>query len=147
MYTSSHRSPAPYISAAILAVTTAAFAAYYHRGVWYEWFNETILVAVDQLEANVIAWKRRLQLERGSNPDHGNNGNEQDGVVSVKPIGVVRSVYRLCVGTPRQGLLSPQPRGRIELTVDNASDMIDGLEGFQPHMGLLCVSSQYCQQE
>jgi tRNA (adenine37-N6)-methyltransferase len=130
MYTSSHRSPAPYISAAILAVTTAAVAAYYHRGVWYEWFNVTILVAVDQLEANVIAWKRRLQLEGGSNPDHGNNGNAHDGVVSVKPIGVVRSVYRLCVGTPRQGLLSPQSRGRIELTVENASDMIDGLEGF-----------------
>lgn len=121
------RSPAPYISAAMLAVTTAAFAAYYHRGVWYEWFNATILVAVDQLEANVIVWKRRLHLEGGSNPD---NGNEQDGVVSVKPIGVVRSVYRLCVGTPRQGLLSPQSRGRIELTVDNASDMLDGLEGF-----------------
>jgi hypothetical protein len=131
----------------MLAVITAAVAASYHQDVWYEWFNATILVAVDQLEANVIAWKRRLHLEAGSNPDHGNNGNEQDGVVSVKPIGVVRSVYRLCVGTPRQGLLSPQSRGRIELTVENASDMIDGLEGFQPHMGLLCVSSQYCQQE
>jgi len=56
--------------------------------------------------------------------------------LTVQPIGVVRSVYRLCVGTPRQGLLAPHARGRIELFNDNnsslleASDAVDGLSGF-----------------
>lgn len=52
--------------------------------------------------------------------------------LSVKPIGVVRSVYRLCVGTPRQGLLAPHARGRIEFTNTMESlavDAVDGLEG------------------
>mmetsp|Transcript_31345 Transcript_31345/g.35075 ORF Transcript_31345/g.35075 Transcript_31345/m.35075 type:complete len:502 (-) Transcript_31345:2704-4209(-) len=51
----------------------------------------------------------------------------------VKPIGVVRSIYRLCVGTPRQGLLAQDARGRIELAkLGNSStrDSVSGLEGF-----------------
>ena len=143
MYTSSHRSPVPYISAALLAVTTAAVAAYYHRSVWSQWWNnntKTILkVVVDHLDVHVTSWKRRLQHERGggSTPTE-DAGSGTAGIVSAKPIGVVRSVYRLCVGTPRQGLLSPQSRGRIELTVENASDMVDGLEGFS-HIWILFV--------
>ncbi|KAI2500287.1 hypothetical protein MHU86_14167 [Fragilaria crotonensis] len=58
-----------------------------------------------------------------------NDHDEQKNIVSF-PIGVVRSIYRLCVGTPRQGLLAPHARGRIELTCENANDMVDGLEGF-----------------
>jgi len=50
--------------------------------------------------------------------------------VTMTPIGVVRSVYRLCVGTPRQGLLAPHARGRIDLSFDGAADAVDGLEGY-----------------
>eukprot|EP00978_Attheya_sp_CCMP212_P002245 scaffold4636_cov43-Attheya_sp.AAC.1 len=35
--------------------------------------------------------------------------------ITVEPIGHVSSVYRLCVGTPRQGMLAPDSRGRIIL--------------------------------
>lgn len=35
--------------------------------------------------------------------------------ITLKPIGQISSVYRLCVGTPRQGLLAPNSRGRIDL--------------------------------
>jgi tRNA-Thr(GGU) m(6)t(6)A37 methyltransferase TsaA len=35
--------------------------------------------------------------------------------IVVEPIGHVSSVYRLCVGTPRQGMLAPDSRGRIVL--------------------------------
>ena len=35
--------------------------------------------------------------------------------ITLKPIGKISSVYRLCVGTPRQGLLAPNSRGRIDL--------------------------------
>lgn len=39
-----------------------------------------------------------------------------------------RSCYRLCVGTPRQGMLAPHARGRIELSV--AEDALDGVADF-----------------
>ena len=52
-----------------------------------------------------------------------------DGQLTVKPIGTVRSIYRLCVGTPRQGLLAPHARGRLEL--DGVSqDSVLELDGF-----------------
>ena len=51
----------------------------------------------------------------------------------LQPIGIVRSVYALCVGTPRQGLLAPATRGRIELSTQAFSDAtatVKGLEEF-----------------
>ena len=59
--------------------------------------------------------------------------------MTVQPIGVVRSIYRLCVGTPRQGLLAPHARGRIELSLpDNqsAQDAVIGLEQYS-HIWIL----------
>jgi len=53
--------------------------------------------------------------------------------LSVMRIGVIRSIYRLCVGTPRQGLLAPDARGRIELDkIGNTSTgaTVSGLEEF-----------------
>lgn len=56
--------------------------------------------------------------------------------IAVKPIGTIRSVYRLCVGTPRQGLLAPHARGRIEL--DTEVDAVQGLEQFS-HIWIVFV--------
>jgi tRNA-Thr(GGU) m(6)t(6)A37 methyltransferase TsaA len=54
-----------------------------------------------------------------------------NGRLTVEPIGVVRSVYRLCVGTPRQGLLAPHARGRIELRKGTVSpDAVEGIDGY-----------------
>jgi tRNA-Thr(GGU) m(6)t(6)A37 methyltransferase TsaA len=60
-----------------------------------------------------------------------------DGNLQVRPIGTVRSVYRLCVGTPRQGMLAPHARARIELhNMDDdrtgvaAAASVDGLQHF-----------------
>ena len=53
---------------------------------------------------------------------------QADGLL-VKPIGVVHSIYRLCVGTPRQGLLAPNAHGRIEL-LGLSPDAVDGLDSF-----------------
>ena len=58
--------------------------------------------------------------------------NGQQGLM-VQPIGHIKSIYRLCVGTPRQGLLAPNARGRIELLKlgdSSAAAAVDGLEGF-----------------
>lgn len=53
---------------------------------------------------------------------------ENGGTISVRPIGVIRSIYRLCVGTPRQGGLAPDARGRLQLQGD--PPMVQGLEDF-----------------
>ncbi|VEU36281.1 unnamed protein product [Pseudo-nitzschia multistriata] len=58
---------------------------------------------------------------------------EDQNDLSVMRIGVIRSIYRLCVGTPRQGLLAPDARGRIELDkIGNSSTAatVSGLEEF-----------------
>ena len=61
------------------------------------------------------------------------------GTLTVKPIGVVRSVYRLCVGTPRQGLLAPHARGRIEfMSSIEAAPAVEGLEHYS-HVWIVFV--------
>lgn len=64
-----------------------------------------------------------------------NNGYMQP--ITMNPIGKISSVYRLCVGTPRQGLLAPNSRGRIDLFPDQiSSDSIIGLDEFS-HIWIL----------
>jgi tRNA-Thr(GGU) m(6)t(6)A37 methyltransferase TsaA len=60
----------------------------------------------------------------------------QGGALALQPIGVVHSVYALCVGTPRQGLLAPHARGRIELQLSEAA--VDGLAEFS-HVWIVFV--------
>lgn len=51
--------------------------------------------------------------------------------ITMQPIGKIASVYRLCVGTPRQGLLAPNSRGRIDLNPNRiSSDSIIDLDKF-----------------
>lgn len=55
------------------------------------------------------------------------------------PIGKISSVYRLCVGTPRQGLLAPNSRGRVEISPSLLnSDSVLGLDGFS-HLWVVFV--------
>ena len=54
---------------------------------------------------------------------------QNDDRLEIQAIGVVRSVYRLCVGTPRQGLLAPHARGRLDLTAVPA-EAVQGLEEY-----------------
>lgn len=63
-----------------------------------------------------------------------------DGLL-VKRIGTIRSIYRLCVGTPRQGLLAPNARGCIELEKlgdSSTASSVSGLEGYS-HIWILFV--------
>jgi len=56
---------------------------------------------------------------------------------NLKPIGTVQSIYKLCVGTPRQGLLVPAARGCISLeALREAEVCVQGLEGFS-HVWIL----------
>lgn len=94
--------------------------------------------------ASVMAWYHlchrvgsKSDNEHEDNPGPQSNGRltleeciaADNGRVTMAPIGVVRSIYRLCVGTPRQGLLAPHARGRIELYASSA-DMVDGLDAY-----------------
>jgi tRNA-Thr(GGU) m(6)t(6)A37 methyltransferase TsaA len=68
---------------------------------------------------------------KAQNRKHHQQTEEED--LAVMRIGVIRSIYRLCVGTPRQGLLAPDARGRIELDkIGNSSieATVSGLEDF-----------------
>jgi tRNA (adenine37-N6)-methyltransferase len=59
----------------------------------------------------------------------------------VKPIGVIRSVYKLCVGTPRQGLLAPNARGYVDLfALGNSSpaSSVNGLEEYS-HIWIIFI--------
>jgi tRNA-Thr(GGU) m(6)t(6)A37 methyltransferase TsaA len=115
------------------------------------------LVSVTAVLYSVLSWRKinylRKELDKvlqNSYPNEDNNDdnhqsigttkpitlekslNDQQGLV-VQPIGTIRSIYRLCVGTPRQGLLAPNARGRIELLKlgdSSAAASVDGLEGF-----------------
>ena len=59
------------------------------------------------------------------------DSSEELSSINLIPIGKISSVYRLCVGTPRQGLLAPNCRGRIELSPALLSaDSILGLDGY-----------------
>ncbi len=66
---------------------------------------------------------------------------QADGGIFLKRVGTIRSIYRLCVGTPRQGLLCPNARGTIELEkigdASSASSVI-GLEQYS-HIWILFV--------
>jgi len=52
-------------------------------------------------------------------------------VCPFRPIGTVRSVFRLCVGTPRQGMLAKHARGRVDLDPTLlAPDCLAGLDSY-----------------
>ena len=78
-----------------------------------------------------IAEKKTDKRGKAENMKLQSQTEEED--LAVMRIGVIRSIYRLCVGTPRQGLLAPDARGRIELDkIGNSAteSTVSGLEEF-----------------
>ena len=77
------------------------------------------------------AEKKAGKRDKAQNQKNQYETKEEDLVVM--RIGVVRSIYRLCVGTPRQGLLAPDARGKIELDKikhTSIGETVSGLEDF-----------------
>ena len=59
--------------------------------------------------------------------------------ITLKPIGKISSVYRLCVGTPRQGLLAPNSRGRIDLYPNQiSSESVSDLDQYS-HLWIVFI--------
>ena len=94
---------------------------------------------VSETDGSVV---ERPSSGRSSKPSKNvESSNSMENDLNVKPIGVVRSIYRLCVGTPRQGLLAPNARGRIDLFQlgdSSPADSVDGLEKYS-HIWILFV--------
>jgi tRNA-Thr(GGU) m(6)t(6)A37 methyltransferase TsaA len=88
-------------------------------------------------DANANANANTNTNTKSNNNTNRNTNNTSDSdsdnieSITMKPIGKISSVYRLCVGTPRQGLLAPNSRGRIDLYPDQmSSDSILDLDKF-----------------
>lgn len=90
----------------------------------------------------------KIQSGRSTTLTDNNQALMDEGLI-VKPIGVVRSIYRLCVGTPRQGLLAPNARGCIDLfTLGNSSPVssVEGLESYS-HIWVVFIFHLNTQSE
>lgn len=88
---SSRQAPA---AAAIAAVASAALAAFMLQRRRVAKLLEDEELPTKNNTTGGGQHQRRLTLEELL----------KDGDLTVKPIGTVRSIYRLCVGTPRQGV-------------------------------------------
>lgn len=116
------------------------------RGKYLTWILASILIGISYTEVasfntfstslRSVSSVRRLTLRRGDIAEnikilHASKSDTVLESINLQPIGIVSSVYRLCVGTPRQGLLAPNSRGKIDLYPSRiSSDSILDLEHF-----------------
>jgi tRNA (adenine37-N6)-methyltransferase len=101
--------------------------------------NVDVLSAKANAEGALI--QNRNGIKRSSRGRQTLEDEMHDGALTVQSIGTVQSIYRLCVGTPRQGLLAPHARGRIvldRLDVGSGIEACEGLEGFS-HIWIVFV--------
>ena len=73
------------------------------------------------------------QKNRKQRPPTIEDETQADGGIFLKRVGTIRSIYRLCVGTPRQGLLAPNARGYIELEKIGDSSLASSVIGLEEY--------------
>ncbi|GAX11308.1 hypothetical protein FisN_15Lh237 [Fistulifera solaris] len=78
--------------------------------------------SIATIAAAILRKKYRKTTTRRTVDDEIKNGK-----LVVESIGKIESIYRLCVGTPRQGLLAPHARGRLRL---NYAHAVEGLSEY-----------------
>ena len=71
------------------------------------------------------ASKQRKKKDEQNNNNINNLQSNNNNSLTICPIGKVTSIYRLCVGTPRQGMLAKHSRGII--TFDETQIWIDSI--------------------
>lgn len=112
----------------VVAVVAGVLASAGILGIFCQQRNE-----IRQLKETIARREAEEEEEKDVKEDDMNrcSSDTTDGEVAVVPIGTIRSVFKLCVGTPRQGLLTPNSRGVIQIDpAVLASDCIVGLEDF-----------------
>mmetsp|Transcript_26245 Transcript_26245/g.39730 ORF Transcript_26245/g.39730 Transcript_26245/m.39730 type:complete len:575 (+) Transcript_26245:218-1942(+) len=113
----------PELTLTLCAAAIAISAFYYYNN--YDSFEG------GQKEQLKQAWKDFKELVRAKIQQQ-----QEISCFTMKQIGTVRSIYQLCVGTPRQGLLASHTRGRIELISNDP--VVEGLEGYS-HIWVIFV--------
>jgi len=129
----------------VIAAAAAAATAIFSMMVLYQpirnserpRFKRRFIKGNDKNNNNKKKNNNNKNENNDNNNDNNNNNNNNtnksvdEALQSLKPIGVVHSIYRLCVGTPRQGLLAPNAKGKIEIFQDViSSDSVLGLEDY-----------------
>ena len=130
-------------SASTMALVVAGCYALYS----FHYFRQQRDV-IRNLECDLKNEKRRvsdliqsIEEEESKNVRATNGCNDiaSKNAVSTVPIGKIESVYRLCVGTPRQGMLAPSSRGRVVLdTTRIRPDSLDALEQYS-HLWIVFI--------
>ena len=131
------------LSLSFLSSSTSGFTppSYSYRGATRnEIVNHSVKLGCSEPSSAEEINEKKVQAEGVKVENENTTNNVTDEIktdasllesITMQPIGHVSSVYRLCVGTPRQGLLAPNSRGRIDLYPDRiASDSILDLENF-----------------
>ena len=86
-------------------------------------------------ELNLDVSKMNEEMMKSDDSNQIRNQNE----ISCVPVGTIESVYRLCVGTPRQGMLAPSSRGRVKLDPRRIRpDSLDALDQYS-HLWIVFV--------
>jgi tRNA-Thr(GGU) m(6)t(6)A37 methyltransferase TsaA len=127
-----------------VALASLLVSLWHHRNVVKE--KDDLQKELDDLRVRRRTEKRNRKSEKASDNSDGKGTkktpsvDEDDGLL-MKRVGTIRSIYRLCVGTPRQGLLAPNARGCIEMAKlgdSSTVDSVSGLEGYS-HIWILFV--------
>jgi len=113
----------------LLGTTVAAFLS---TGFWlicvYKLYQQRLLIL--QLAEAIHHNNQENRLPKEKKQEESVCVRRSDSTTIV-PIGTIRTVFKLCVGTPRQGLLAPNSRGIISIdSTVLAPDCILGLEEF-----------------
>ena len=117
---------APIISISTYVASTAAICATFAAIQFQR--------RIQELE-NELNRKSKIISKASKVADYKNNkpnatDSNKNSIVCV-PIGRIESVYRLCVGTPRQGMLAPNSRGRVVLDPTRIRpDSLDALDQY-----------------
>jgi len=105
---------------------------------WYRFDNRWVKIHTR------IQRVRRGWVSRGRKVDHRvllvvHDGTNPFSSITLQPIGHISSIYKLCVGTPRQGGLAPHSRGSLQFYPHRiSSDSILSLEQYS-HVWIIFV--------
>mmetsp|Transcript_28093 Transcript_28093/g.45617 ORF Transcript_28093/g.45617 Transcript_28093/m.45617 type:complete len:419 (-) Transcript_28093:69-1325(-) len=95
----------------------------------------------DETHTATTISQSKKKKKKNQQPPTIEDETQADGGIFLKRVGTIRSIYRLCVGTPRQGLLCPNARGCIELEKigdASSSSSVIGLEQYS-HIWIIFV--------
>ena len=125
------------------AVTVACLVSVALFSWWRYGSDKTMLL--HELEGKLDAAEKQRKQERAGRVSAERELREMyqqklqtnDGIF-VQPIATIRSCFKNCLGTPRQGFLAPQTRATLQFTKNVSPEAFDSLEQFS-HIWIIFV--------